>query len=288
LSGSSVSYTVAENCTTGTTAQCNFDQLGIANPVTPCPGSDNIPTEDVWVGNYCGPGIQGVDEPSSVNAQTITESGTIPDSGNTTLNGKSILFSEVNVDYSNVIFKADTPTKTNELYSNWTLDAYVYVPTPADNQALEIDAQYVWGGIWTKFYTECAFNQNGNGTGYWAVFGGSGGWQMLDGSNGSPTVPCDRSQFALPWSGGPSGTGWHHIVWNFIRNSGESNTGSVEYVSLMFDGTTYSLNYIPTTSPGGTGSLQGNFSALVQLDGTSSSSQSPEVYVNEFNLTFSN
>jgi hypothetical protein len=78
-------------------------------------------------------------------------------------------------------------------------------------KAFEIDAQYVWNNIWTKFYTECAFNYNGDGTGYWAVYDGSADWMFLNNKNGAPNLPCNRSQFALPWAGSsdpcsPAGT----------------------------------------------------------------------------------
>jgi hypothetical protein len=295
LAKSEVTYAVVESCTTGVVdgvgSQCNFDQQGIADPVTPCPGSDQIPNEDIWVGNYCGPGIQGVDEPSSINIQAVKENP-IPASGYLTLDGQSIEFSEVNVDYSNAIFKADTPNYTTTLYSNWTLDEYVYLPNPSYNQALEVDAQYVYDSIWTKFYTECAFNAAGSGTGYWEVFDGSAGWKALDGTDGAPLATCDLNQFALPWSGGPSGYGWHHIVWQFIRNSGQTgpSEGSVTYVSVTFDGTTTQLNnYVPTSDVGGMGEgNNGDFSALVQIDGTSDASENPEVYVNELNIYYSN
>lgn len=271
LDGSSVNYTVAENCSDSNTAQCNFDQLGIANPQWNC----SPPQEALWTGNPCAAQGPGSTEPASISIQAVTETGTLKDSGNFTLNGKSLHLSETqnSAGYSNVLFKADTPTPTTTLDSNWVLDAYVNIPDPNAHQAFEIDTQYVWGGIWTKFYTECAFNIN-NGTGYWAVFGGSNGWAFLNGQNGAPNLPCNRSQFS---------TGWHHIVWTFKRAS----AGYAEYVSLTFDGQTTSLNnYVPTQQTG-TGQNQGNFSALIQLNGSQNASQYPVVdaYVNELNIT---
>lgn len=290
LAAKSVSYTVAETCTDSSTVQCNFDQQGIDNTQNDC----SPPEEDKWVANPCGAGIQGTGgiDPTSTDIVATTETGTIPDLGNTTLNGQSLYLEETQGSggYSNVIFKADTPTVATANDSNWVMDEYVYLPNPSSFQAFEIDAQYVWDNIWTKFYTECAFNANGNGTGYWAVYDGSAGWAFLNGENGAPNLPCNRSQFALPWSGSgdSSFTGWHHIVWTFKR--GTSPEGYAIFVSLTFDGTTTSLNYAPTTETGGSAGNNGDFSALVQLDGADNPNPPnsyPTVvsYINELNIT---
>jgi hypothetical protein len=285
LNQANVTFTVAESCTDSSTVQCNFDQQGIASPQSNC----NPPQEDVWVGNPCGAQGSGTTQPASISIQTITEAGTIPDAGNTTLNGKSLLLAETQASggYSNVIFVAGSPTTTGSTVdSHWVLDEYVYLPNPAANQALEVDAYYVIDNVWTSFTTQCTFIYS-NGPGYWAVYGGGGTWAYLNGSNGAPTVPCSTSQFSTPWpnSGNPSFTGWHHIVWTFLRNNDSHGNGYVTYVSLKFDGTTYNLNYTPTYETPGSGSNNGDFSALVQLDGTANASLDPEVYVNELNIT---
>jgi hypothetical protein len=300
LAGNSVTYTVAESCTTSSTAQCNMDQLGIDNTQNDC----NPPIEDLWVANPCGSGVQGSGgtDPTSTNIVAVTESSPYSDTG-LTLNGQSLHLSETQGSggYSNVLFKANAPTSnwTTSTQSNWTLDAYVYLPNPNAHQAFEIDAQYVSNnGVWTKFYTECAFNQS-SGTGFWEVYGGPGfPWVNLNGKtvtiNGQPVtppnVPCNRSQFALPWSGGPSMTGWHHIVWTFKRNSNSNGDGYPTFVSLQFDGQTTTLNFTPTTQNSGTGEGdKGDFAALVQLDGVSNPNPpnnypTVDVYVNEFNI----
>ena len=281
LSSSSVSYTVSQKCTNSSTVTCNFDQLGIAKPDTSC---DNAPSKALWIGNPCGAQGSGSSEPWNYSAQETLSTGTLGDATNTSLNGESLLLSETQAGsgYSNVLFSASSPSPTTTLDSHWVMDLYVYLPNPKAHQAFEVDAQYVWGGYWTKFYTECAFNISAD-TGYWAVYGGGNGWTFLNGKNGAPYVPCNRSQFSRPWSGGPSSTGWHHIVWTFVRNPG----GYAQYVSLIFDGTTYQLNnYTPTTETL-SGSNQGDFSALVQLDGSSDAISYPTVqaYVNELNIT---
>jgi hypothetical protein len=284
LNQASVTFTVAESCTDSSTVQCNLDQLGIQNPQSNC----NPPQEALWVGNPCGAQGGGSTEPTSISISQPTET-TIPDAGNTTLNGKSLLLSETQASggYSNVIFIAYSPTTTGSTVdSHWTLDEYVYLPDPAANQALELDAYYVIDNVWTSFTTQCAFIYN-NGPGYWAVYGGGGTWVYLDGSNGAPTVPCTTSLFSTPWpnSGDSSFTGWHHIVWNFVRNDDSHGNGYVTYTSLKFDGTTYTLNYTPTYETPGSGGNNGDFAALVQLDGTSNASLNPQVYVNELNIT---
>lgn len=294
VAGSSVNYQVAENCINSSTEQCNFDHQAIDNTQNDC----SPPPEDKWVANPCGTGIQGTGgtNPLSTSIQSLTETGTLPDIGNTTLDGQSLYLEEMQGSggYSNVIFKADTPTLATATDSNWVMDQYVYLPNPAAHQAFEIDAQYVWNNIWTKFYTECAFNYNGDGTGYWAVYtvnvDGSEGWMFLNNKNGAPNLPCNRSQFALPWAGSsdPSFTGWHHIVWTFKR--GTSPEGYAIFVSLTFDGTTTTLNYAPTTQTGGSAGNIGDFAALIQLDGSKNpnppnSYPKVDVYVNELNIT---
>ncbi|HXC43349.1 MAG TPA: hypothetical protein VNY51_07510 [Candidatus Dormibacteraeota bacterium] len=281
LSSSSVRYKVAESCTNSSTAYCDFDRLGIADPGTSC---NNTPNEALWIGNPCGAQGRGSSEPKSYSAQGIASAETLGDSSNTSLNGKSLLLLETQASsgYSNVIFSASSPIQTTTLDSHWTMDLYVYLPNPEAHQAFELDAQYVWGGYWTKFYTECAFNISA-GTGYWGVYGGGNGWTFLNGQNGAPNVPCNRSQFSTPWSGGPTSTGWHHIVWTFLRNAG----GYAEYESLTFDGMTYELNHYTPTTETNSGSNQGDFSALVQLDGAEDATTYPTVqaYVNELNIT---
>ncbi|MGD0570794.1 MAG: hypothetical protein ABSA78_20535 [Candidatus Sulfotelmatobacter sp.] len=284
LNQASVTFTVAESCTDSSTVQCNLDQLGIQNPQSNC----DPPQEALWVGNPCGAQGGGSTEPESISISQPTESNPIPDGGDTTLNGKSLLLSETpSGPYSNVIFIAYSPTTTGSTTdSHWVLDEYVYLPDPAANQSLELDAYYVIDSVWTSFTTQCAFIYNG-GPGYWAVYGGNGGWAYLNGTNGAPNVPCTTSLFSTPWpnSTDPSFTGWHHIVWNFVRNDNSNGNGYVTYTSLKFDGTTYTLNYTPTYETPGSGSNNGDFAALVQLDGTSNASLSPQVYVNELNIT---
>jgi len=306
---SQVSFTVAPpSCTSGVdTGYCSFDQLPI-DPKISVPCNTQAPIEAEWIGNYCNPGIQGSggSDPTSIEIQAPTESSPIPDAFNTTLDGKSIYLEEQQGGngYSNTLFKTDAPSNvwdtTGVDDTNWTLDAYVYLPNPGAHQAFEIDTQYVdaSGNMWTKFYTECAFNING-GTGYWEVFDpGTGTWAVTG-------ATCDRSQFATPWSGGPTWTsgplnglpfaGWHHIVWKFTTN----NDGSITYVSVTLDGATSNLNYTPGSGGGGSYGNKGDFGALVQLDGASYSDSScdhngnnlcttVDAYVNELNVTHSN
>ena len=193
---------------------------------------------------------------------------------------------------SNVLFRGQSPTTTplGAIDSHWTLDEYVYLPDPTAHQAFEVDAQYTAGGLWTKFYTQCAFNQKA-GTGFWAVFDSeTGGWIYLNGKvqNGQapPPVPCDRSQFAQPWAGSsnPSFTGWHHIIWTFLREL----DGTVTYQTLTFDGETTTVNFKPISGSGGPVKDSGYFSALIQLDGvvnTDGKHDEVDAYVSEISLT---
>lgn len=301
-----VTYDVApESCTSGVdTGYCNFDQLPVNDPSSVnC--SDPPPPPTNWISNDCA-GVEGSDGnlPASIEIEPQSETGIIPDAFNTTLDGNGMYFEEQQGSgvgaggYSNVLFKADAPSNywdtTGADDTNWTLDAYVYLPNPNAHQAFEIDTQFVINDVWTKFYTECAFNIS-SGTGYWEVFDpGTGTWAET-------SATCDRSQFYTPWSGGPAWTsgplngypfsGWHHIVWKFHTN----NDGTIEYLSVMLDGKTNTLNYTPASKVL-SGGDNGAFSALVQLDGDSFSDPNcdkpscttVDAYVNEFNVTHSN
>ena len=289
ITNTSVSYTVSETCSNSPNAQCDLDQIGVNNVQNDCNPQQQI----LWVANPCGGGVQGVDGafPQATLIEAKTDQGTIPDQGNLTLNGHSLHLQEVQASNpSNVLFRGQSPTTTaGAIDSHWILDQYVYLPNPAAHQAFEVDAQYTAGGIWTKFYTECAFNLN-NGTGFWAVFDSStGGWIFLNGQpqNGQtpPSVPCNRSQFSQPWSGStdPSFTGWHHIAWSFLRDP----DGTVTFQSLTFDATTTPVNFKPNSQSGGRVSDSGNFSALIQLDGVVNTDRQHDVvdaYINEVNL----
>jgi hypothetical protein len=291
LNKESVSFKVANKCTTSSTVQCNLDQEPIDDTQANC----DPPPGAKWVANPCGQGVQGASgkDPEVTKIQAAGTSGTIPDLGNTSLDGHSVHLSEIRGSgWSNVLFRAQSPSSAsaNSVNSHWTLDGYVYLPNPSAHQAFELDAQYTINGVWTKFYTECAFNEN-NGTGHWAVFDTeTGGWIFLNGKkqNGQtpPNVPCDRSYFKQPWSGSskPSFTGWHHIAWTFVRNSG----GTVTFKTLTLDGKTTQVNFSPKSAPGGYESSNGNYSALIQLDGANNTDglyDTVDVYVDELSLT---
>jgi len=290
ISDSTVNYNVAENCSNSNNQTCNLDQIGVDDTQHNC----NPPIETRWVANPCGPGIQGVNptDPQSTLLQAVDEGNNPPNQGSHTLNGRSLHVQEVQgYNPSNVLFRGQSPATTGgTIDSHWTLDQYVYLPDPAAHQAFEMDAQYTAGGIWTKFYTECAFNQN-NGTGFWGVFDSeTGGWIFLNGKSQHgqtpPVVPCNRSQFSQPWagSGDPSFTGWHHIAWTFYRNG----DGTVTFQTLTFDGTTTQVNFHPNSKSGGNVNDYGNFSSLIQLDGIVNHDRQHDVvdaYVSEINLT---
>jgi hypothetical protein len=290
IGNSSVNYNVAENCSNSASTQCNLDQIADNNVQNDC----NPLPQIAWVANGCGAGIQGANPvfPQNTFVASFSEGGTIPDQGNLTLNGSSLHLGETQgSNGSNVLFRGQSPALTGTtIDSHWTMDEYVYLPNPNAHQALELDAQYTGGNIWTKFYTECAFNMN-DGTGFWAVFDTStGGWIFLNGqSQGGqtpPVVPCNRSQFFQPWSGSsnPSFTGWHHIVWTFLRDS----DGTVTFQTLTFDGTTTQVNFKPLSLSGGSVSDEGNFFALIQLNGVDNPPGQfnlVDAYVNELNLT---
>jgi hypothetical protein len=291
INSTNVSYNVMENCANSRTAQCDLDQLPVDNSQRNC----NPQAELLWVANPCGGGVQGVNptNPLGTQIQPIYEGGGLQNQGNLTLNGQSVHFTEVQgKNPSNVLFRGQSSSTTPDgaVDSRWTLDEYVYLPDPTAHQAFEMDAQYTANGIWTKFYTECAFNMK-NGSGFWGVFDdATGGWIFLDGGvhdgQQTPYVPCNRNQFSQPWAGSsnPSFTGWHHIAWTFLREG----DGTVTFQNLVFDATTTAVNFHPNSGIGGNVSDSGNFSALIQLDGVVNNNGNHDVvdaYVSEINLT---
>lgn len=291
ISTSSVNYNVAENCDPAT-AQCDMDQLSVDNSQNVCSPYFEVS----WLANPCGGGVQGTNGsfPLSTLIENVTTSGDAADLGNLTLNGHSLHVSETQGNsWSNVLFRSQTPAKlpTTTVDTHWTMDEYAYLPDPTAHQAFEMDAQYSINNVWTKFYTECAFNMHSGGTGYWGVFDSeTGGWIFLDGGthNGqvTPVVPCNRAQFAQPWAGSsnPSFTGWHHIAWSFLRNA----DGTVTFQSLTFDATTTAVNFTPNSATGGNVGDNGNFGALIQLDGMyNGAGQHPVVdaYISELQLS---
>lgn len=291
ITSRSVNYQIAENCANSRYAQCDLEQMPADNSQNNC----NPPLDSKWVANPCGGAVQGVNPtyPLSTDIQPVYEGGALAPQNNLTLNGHSMHFSEVQGTGhpSNVLFRGQSTSATpsGAIDSHWTLDEYVHLPNPAAHQAFEVDAQYTAGGIRTKFYTECALNMN-NGTGFWGVFDSyTGGWIFLDGGthNGqvTPRVPCNRSQFSQPWAGSsnPGFSGWHHIVWHFLRAS----NGTVTYQSITVDGTTNTINFHPNSGSGGGALDNGHFSALVQLDGVvnrDGTHNAVDAYVSEANL----
>lgn len=291
VTSSSVTYSVAEKCTTSRYAQCDMDQLAVNNVQNDC----NPMLQLTWVANGCGDGVQGVNptNPTSTLVGSINEDGPLLNQGNLTLNGHSLHVGETQVAApSNVLFRGQSPATTpvGAIDSHWLMDEYVYLPNPSAHQAFEVDAQYTAGGLWTKFYTECAFNMK-SGTGYWAVFdSATGGWIFLNGQvqggQTPPVVPCNRDQFSQPWAGSsnPSFSGWHHIAWNFSREP----DGTVTFETVTFDAITTAVNFHPNSASGGHVSDSGNFNALVQLDGVVNQDRTHdlvEAYVSEVSIT---
>ena len=306
LAQQDVNFTVAENCSGS--SLCNWDQVAIESTTPQCPPSEAEKTSG-WVVDDCiDDGIQGGGQPpTSVGIDQPTSSGTISDQNELDLNGKSLHVSEQQsgTGYSNAQFltgqinsivEANQPTQ-------WTLDTYVYLPNPLANQALELDMDLVEGGYWTKFYTNCAFNQSaagdGTGKGVWQVAGGGASWTNLltNPSDPNSTIPCTQDEFINPWSlasgsvqtgtghsDAPGFTGWHHIVWQFTRGS----SGAAIYKSLTVDSQTWTFNFQPT-SAGISAGNNGYVGPVIQIDGnkvTNGNYTDVEDYANEINISY--
>lgn len=305
LAQTNVNFTVVESCSGS--SMCNWDQVKIESTTPGCPPTETQKTSG-WVVDDCvADGIQGDQPPTSVNMEQPTSSGTIADQNELDLNGKSLNVSEQQSGsgYSNAQFLTGRINSTVEANqpTQWTLDTYVYLPNVLANQALEVDMDLVEGGYWTKFYTNCAFNQSaagdGTGKGVWQVAGSGGSWTNLltNSSDPSSTIPCTQDQFMNPWSvasgsvetgtghsAAPGFTGWHHIVWKFARGT----NGAAIYKSLTVDSQTWTFSFQPN-STGVSAGNNGYVGPVIQIDGnkvTNGNYTDVEAYANEINISY--
>ena len=105
----------------------------------------------------------------------------------------------------------------NNSKTHFVYDVYFYLKAPSYAQALEFDVNQSNGHHKFIFGTEC----NIKGAHVWDVYDPRGGtWR-------STGIHC----------GQPSAFKWHHIHWEFYRDSSK-----VHYVSFTFDGVKHYVN----------------------------------------------
>ena len=108
--------------------------------------------------------------------------------------------------------------------SHFTYDLYFYTDHPELSQALEFDANQSFGGQRFIWGTECNYKD----TKRWDI------WDPEHSKWIPTTIPCDV----------PAGSVWHHLVWNFERD-----TGRVHYISLILDNQTIPVDIWYNSQP---------------------------------------
>lgn len=117
--------------------------------------------------------------------------------------------------YSNALWWKQLGASNSK--THFVYDVYYYLRTPGYSQALEFDVNQSNGHHKFIFGTEC----NIKGGHVWDVYDPKGGaWR-------STGIYC----------GQPSAYKWHHIHWEFYRD-----TSKVHYVSLTLDGVKHYVN----------------------------------------------
>lgn len=124
--------------------------------------------------------------------------------------------------------------------SNLVYDVYFYLTTPQNAQALEFDSNQANGHRRWIFGTECNV-----AAGRWDVWGNAqGNWLATN-------IPCQR----------PAPYKWHHLTWEFKRNSTQ-----LTYISVTLDGVKHYVNRTYTSKASSVNELN----VAVQLDLTGS------------------
>jgi hypothetical protein len=100
--------------------------------------------------------------------------------------------------------------------TNLRYDLDFYLTAPQNSQALEFDANQANGSKRWVFGTQCNL-----GSGHWDV------WANAAGSWKSTGIACQR----------PSAYKWHHLTWEFKRNSTQ-----LTFVSFTLDGVKHYVN----------------------------------------------
>jgi hypothetical protein len=120
--------------------------------------------------------------------------------------------------------------------TNLVYDIWFYLKTPQNAQALEFDNNQSDGHMRWIFGTQCNI-----AAGVWDVWGNAQGNWMSTG------IPC----------GMPSAYKWHHLTWEFKRNSAQ-----LTFVALTLDGVKHYVNRTYT----GRGSSVNELNVAFQMD----------------------
>jgi hypothetical protein len=153
------------------------------------------------------------------------------------LNGSSAQFSIASGNgYANGLWWKQLGGNNGITHFQYDLD--FYLTTPQFSEALEFDVNQTANNRKFIFGTQCGVNYDHQ-------------WDVWDtaGSRWRPTgVPCSVSAYK-----------WHHLTWQFYRDSGYTH-----FVSVTMDGVTHYINYSFASKAWGSGS---EINVAFQMDG---------------------
>ena len=159
-----------------------------------------------------------------------------PDQGNPVCSSKPTLVSTPSLDGTSGKFYLGPKGQYNNCLwpillgssstaTHFTLDTHYQLSDPSVAQGVEFSSNKHIGSKWYKFSVQCSYNK-----GVFSV------WDTAGGKWSATSIPCKR----------PKAGSWDHLTVNT-----QISNGKAVFVSLTFNGTTYTINksFYPVTKP---------------------------------------
>jgi hypothetical protein len=174
---------------------------------------------------------------------------TYPDQGNPVCSSKPTLVSTPSLDgtsgkfylgpkgqYNNCLWPIKLGSSTTA--THFTLDTHYQLSNPSVAQGVEFSSNKHIGTKWYKFSVQCSYNK-----GVFSV------WDTAGGKWSATSIPCKRPKLGS----------WDHLTVNT-----QISNGKAVFVSLAFNGTTYTINksFYPSTQ-----SSSYSYGVHFQMDG---------------------
>ena len=174
---------------------------------------------------------------------------TYPDQGNPVCSSKPALVSTPSMDgvagkfylgpkgqFNNCLWPIKLGSSTTA--THFTLETYYRLSDPSVPQGVEFSSNKHIGSKWYKFSVQCSYNK-----GVFSV------WDTAGGKWSATNIPCKR----------PSLNSWDHLIVNT-----EISNGKAVFLSLIFNGKTYTINksFYPSTQ-----SSSYSYGVHFQMDG---------------------
>ena len=191
---------------------------------------------------------------------------TYPDQGNPVCSSKPTVVSSPSLDgtsgkfylgprgqYNNCLWPILLGSSSTA--THFTLDTHYQLSNPSVAQGVEFSSNKHIGTKWYKFSVQCSYNK-----GVFSV------WDTAGGKWSATTIPCKR----------PALNKWDHLTVNT-----EISGGKAVFLSLAFNGTTYTINksFDPATKPSSE-----SFGVHFQIDGNQAGN-AYYAYVDQLTLT---